>query len=56
MSHASYLHKCALKLAKWQNKAEDATTREEALKALRKYAKWSHRLADYEALLRAFKK
>lgn len=49
---AAYLQKCTLKMAKWANKAEDALTRKQALKALRKYGKWSTRLAEYEAALR----
>jgi len=46
MNRPAYLQKCVLKLAKWQNKAEDAVTRKEALKALKKYAKWSNRLTE----------
>jgi len=46
MNRPAYLQKCVLKLAKWQNEAEGALTRKEALKALRKYAKWSLRLAE----------
>ena len=51
MNHAAYLQHCTLKLAYWQNKADTALTRKKALKALRKYAKWSNRLAEYEEAL-----
>ena len=53
-THAKYIHKCTLKMAKWANKAEDATSRKQALKALRKYAKWSLRLAEYENAVRIY--
>ena len=43
MNRAAYLHKCVLKLAKWQNRAEDALTPKQVAKALKKYAKWSLR-------------
>jgi len=46
MNRPAYLQKCVLKLAKWQNKAEGALTRNKALKALRKHAKWSLRLTE----------
>ena len=51
---ASYLQQCTVKMAKWANRAEDAQTRKQALKALKKYAKWSNRLAEYEAALRLY--
>ena len=53
-AHAAYMHKCTMKMAKWANRAEDATSRKAALKALRKYAKWSNRLAEYEAAVRLY--
>jgi len=56
MNHAEYLQHCALKLVHWQNRAESALTRKEALKALKKYAKWSRRLAEYEEALRTYRK
>jgi len=51
---AAYLHNCTLKMAKWSNRAEDARNRKEAQKALKKYAKWSLRLAEYEDALRLY--
>ena len=53
---ASYLQKCTMKMAKWSDRAEDARTRKQALKALRKYAKWSNRLTEYEAALRLYRR
>ena len=36
--------KITRKIAKWLRKAEEATTREQALKAMKKLAKWNGRL------------
>ena len=49
MNDAAYTQKCCLKLAKWYNRADDALTRKEAQKALRKVRKWARRLAEHEA-------
>ncbi len=55
MSTAAYLHHCAAKVAHWEAKAESATTRKKALKALRKYAKWSNRLAEFQTAIRSIR-
>lgn len=52
--HAEFIHKCVLKMAKWSNRAEDATSFKEASKALRKYAKWSTLLAEYERAIERY--
>ena len=44
-SFAQKLYKCNQKILKWTVRAEEAATRKEALKALRKIAKFSLRLA-----------
>jgi len=41
--------KATRKLAKWYRKAEEALTRKQAQKALKKVAKWSKRLSEYTA-------
>ena len=52
MNDSAYTHKCCLKLAKWYNRADEALTRKQALKALRKVRKWARRLAEHEATCR----
>ena len=52
MTNAAYTQKCCLKLAKWYNKADEALTRKQAQKALKKVRKWSRRLAEHEACCR----
>ena len=44
-SHPQKLQDAMLKIMKWTCRAEDALTRKKALKALRKVAKWSQKLA-----------
>ena len=44
-SIAAKLHERTLKLMKWTCRAEDALTRKQALKALRKVAKHTRKLA-----------
>ena len=44
-SIAQQLHERTLKLMKWTCRAEDALTRKQALKALRKVAKHAQKLA-----------
>lgn len=43
-------HKATKKVAKWLRKAEEATTREQAAKALRKFNKWNGRLQQVYTL------
>ena len=45
------LYEANQKIAKWTVKCEDAMTRKQALKALRKIAKFSNRLARLQGLL-----
>lgn len=45
------LYEANQKIAKWTIKCEDALTRKQALKALRKIAKFSNRLATLQGLL-----
>ena len=47
-SIAQKLHSRTLKLMKWTCRAEDALTRRQALKALRKVAKHSRKLAKLQ--------
>jgi len=47
-SLAQKLHDRTLKLMKWTCRAEDALTRRQALKALRKVAKHSRKLAKLQ--------
>jgi len=47
-SLAQKLHDRTLKLMRWTCRAEDAMTRREALKALRKVAKHSRKLAKLQ--------
>ena len=47
-SIAKKLHKCTLKIMKWTARAEGALTRKQALKALRKVAKHSFKLAKLQ--------
>jgi hypothetical protein len=47
-SLARKLHDRTLKLMKWTCRAEDALTRKQALKALRKIAKHSRKLAQLQ--------
>ena len=48
-SRSKKIHDRVLKIMHWQCKAEDALSRDEALKALRKIAKHSIKLAKLEA-------
>jgi len=52
MSTSSKIHDRVMKLMIWTCRAEDATTREEAMKALRKVAKHSKKLAKLESRMR----
>lgn len=52
-SLAKKLHDRTLKLMKWTCRAEDALTRKQALKALRKVAKHSIKLAKLQGRLSA---
>lgn len=49
MSTSSKIHNRVMKLMIWTCRAEDATTREEAQKCLRKVAKHSRKLAKLES-------
>ena len=49
MRTSSKIHDRVMKLMIWTTRAEDAQTREEAMKALRKVAKHSRKLAKLEA-------
>ena len=50
-SLAAKLHEINLKIIKWTCRAEDALTRKQALKALRKVAKHSLKLAKLQGRL-----
>jgi len=49
MSTSSKIHDRVMKLMIWTCRAEDATTREEAMKCLRKIAKHSKKLAKLQS-------
>ena len=50
-SNSQRLYETNRKIIKWTVKCEDAMTRKQALKALRKIAKFSKRLARLQGLL-----